>query len=87
MIKDVELKENRSSASKTITLLQVGEKFDILNPRVGTYEIKWVDIQTKEGIKGFIKQENLIEIDSKYTLIERSADVRYSYIAGRHTLG
>ncbi|MDP4268400.1 MAG: hypothetical protein Q8880_13335, partial [Bacteroidota bacterium] len=84
VIKEVELKVNHSSESNTIAVLKVGDRIDILKPRFSFYEIKWVYIQIKDDVKGFIKQENFIEIDSKYTFVERSAEI-YSEASANST--
>ncbi len=75
VIKEVELKEDHSSTSNTIAILKVGDEIDILKPRFSSYEIKWVYIQAQGESNGFLKQENFIEIDSKYTFVERSAEI------------
>lgn len=75
IIKEVEIKESHSTNSNTLSVLPVGAEIEIIKPRIGTYENPWVYVQYQDELIGYIKQESLIEVNSKYTLVISKSDI------------
>ncbi|MDP4182380.1 MAG: SH3 domain-containing protein [Bacillota bacterium] len=78
IIKNTELMESDNKTSMTLKTLMDGERVEIVKPRVGLYYNPYLGVKTEDGVSGYIKQESIIELGSKYIMIELKSDVYIS---------